>query len=110
MSARGASATRHASPVASGARCACSAAARRRSSVCARRSRRLGADDLDPDVAALNLELGTALVFVGRLEEATQSLDRALIAAEALQLWEVLYVALSSTGVCCGFAGRFQQE
>jgi len=70
----------------------------------------LGADDLDPDVAALNLELGTALVFVGRLEEATQSLDRALIAAEALQLWEVLYVALSSTGVCCGFAGRFQQE
>jgi class 3 adenylate cyclase/tetratricopeptide (TPR) repeat protein len=70
----------------------------------------LGADDLDPEVAALNFELGTALVFVGRREEATESLDRALIAAEALQLWEILYTALSSTGVCCGFASRFEQE
>jgi class 3 adenylate cyclase/tetratricopeptide (TPR) repeat protein len=70
----------------------------------------LGADDLDPEVAALNLELGSALLFIGRREEADVPLERALTAGEALQLWDVLYGALSSTAVSCGFAGRFEQE
>ena len=70
----------------------------------------LGPDDLDPEVASLNYELGAALMFIGRAQEADAPLERALTAAEALELWDVVYDALNSTAIRCGFASRFEQE
>jgi class 3 adenylate cyclase/tetratricopeptide (TPR) repeat protein len=70
----------------------------------------LDPDDLDPAVAELNFQLGTAALFAGRLEEAHASLERALVAAEALRLPSVLSNALSSVSLIMFFSGRPEQS
>jgi class 3 adenylate cyclase/tetratricopeptide (TPR) repeat protein len=69
----------------------------------------MGAEDLDPDVALMNAELGGSLVFLGRADEARVPLERALAAAEALELWDVLCSALNGEGIRLDFAGRHEQ-
>ncbi len=70
----------------------------------------LDPDQLSPDVADLNLELGGALALGGRPEESEEPLERALTAAEALQLPATLCGALTTTAFRYGFAGRLEQE
>lgn len=69
----------------------------------------LGADDLDPDVAALNCDLGRALLFAGHLDEAATALERALGAAEALELPALTSQALGLKAVRMEFVGRFEE-
>ena len=64
---------------------------------------------LSPEVADLNLELGTALALGGRPEESEEPLERALTAAEALELPATLCGALTTTAFRYGFAGRLEQ-
>ena len=70
----------------------------------------LDPDHLSPEWAELNLELGAALALRGQADEAEEPLERALIAAEALELPETLCGALTSRAFGYGFAGRFEQE
>ncbi len=69
----------------------------------------LGDDDLDPDVASLNCDLGRALLFTGHLDEAGTALDRALGAAEALELPALTSQALGLKAVRMEFLGRFEE-
>ena len=70
----------------------------------------LDPDQLSPEAAELNLELGVALSLRGRREEAEEPLERALAAAEALQLPVILAGALITAGFGYAFAGRVEQE
>jgi tetratricopeptide (TPR) repeat protein len=65
---------------------------------------------LVPEVAELNLELGLALSLRGQREEAVEPLERALTAAEALELPALLCESLMTAGFGYGFAGRVEQE
>ena len=70
----------------------------------------LGPDQLSPEVAELNQELGAALALRGQIAESKEPLERALTAAEALQLPATLCAALMSAGFGYGYAGRVEQE
>ena len=70
----------------------------------------LDPDELSVEVADLNLELGGALALRGHPEEAVEPLERALRAAEALQLPQTLCGALTTAAFGYGFAGRVEQE
>ncbi len=66
----------------------------------------LGSDEIDPDVAAINSELASVLTFAGQLPKAAAPLERALRAAAALGLPELLCEAFINRGVFCAFTGR----
>jgi class 3 adenylate cyclase/tetratricopeptide (TPR) repeat protein len=69
----------------------------------------LGADALDPDVGELNAELGIALLFAGRLDEAREPLEAALRIAESLGLEHVLCRALISKATLYTFTSRWRE-
>jgi tetratricopeptide (TPR) repeat protein len=66
----------------------------------------LGVDALDPLVAELNGELGTAMTFAGRYDEAVPALERSLQIAEALGMPDVLCAALSRKALLSHYSGR----
>ncbi len=70
---------------------------------------RIGGDRLDPEVAAVSVVLGRALSFLGRYEEATSAIDRALGIAQALKLSAVLCDALVEKGLICLYTGRAEE-
>ena len=67
----------------------------------------LGGDERDPDVAVLWCDLGRALLFTGRADEAAELIDRALGAAEALELHELTCRALDLKAIHMEYLGRF---
>ncbi len=67
----------------------------------------LGDDASDPDVAALWCDLGRALLFTGHGDEAAELIDRAVGAAEALELHELTCRALDLKAIRMEYAGRF---
>ena len=67
----------------------------------------LGDDDDDPDVAGLRCDLARALLFTGHADEAGELLDRALVAAEALELHELTCRALDLKAIHMEYLGRF---
>ena len=69
----------------------------------------LGNDRLDPDVAAINCEIGRALLFTGRPDEAGAAIDRALAAAEALELPELTCRAMDRKAIHMEYLGRFEE-
>ena len=69
----------------------------------------LGDDRLDPDVAAINCEIGRALLFTGRPEEAGAAIERALAAAEALELPELTCRAMDRKAIHLEYQGRFEE-
>ncbi len=69
----------------------------------------LGPDELDPDVAALGCELGRALSATGEVEEAEGVIDRALEAAQALELTAVTARALGLKALNSELLGRFEE-
>jgi len=69
----------------------------------------LGGDDLDPDVAAINCEIGRALLFTGHRDEAGAAIDRALSTAEALELPELTCRALGLKAIYLEYLGRFEE-
>ena len=66
----------------------------------------LGEDAVDPDVAALNGELGAALTFHGEYAAAAPALERALQVAEALGLPQVICNALGRKSLLSAWNGR----
>ena len=69
----------------------------------------LGTDESDPDVGALRLWLGAALVFGGRHREAGPSLDAAIRTAQTVGPPSVLSRALSDKAAMCFFGGRAEE-
>jgi class 3 adenylate cyclase/tetratricopeptide (TPR) repeat protein len=69
----------------------------------------LGDDRLDPDVAAINCEIGRALLFTGRPDEAGAAIERALAAAEALELPELTCRAMDRKAIHLEYQGRFEE-
>ena len=69
----------------------------------------LAGDQLDPDVAKLNVDLGNALVRVGDYEQAGPPVQTALQIAEALDLPAVLCDALDLEAMVSMFTGRVRQ-
>jgi class 3 adenylate cyclase/tetratricopeptide (TPR) repeat protein len=69
----------------------------------------LGSGDLDPDVAAINCEIGRALLFTGRPDDAGAPIDCALAAAEALELHELTCRALGLKAIHMEYLGRFEE-
>jgi class 3 adenylate cyclase/tetratricopeptide (TPR) repeat protein len=69
----------------------------------------LGGGDRDPDVATINCDLGRALLFTGRLEEAGSAIERALSAAEALELPVLTYQALGLKAIYMEYVGRYEE-
>jgi class 3 adenylate cyclase/tetratricopeptide (TPR) repeat protein len=69
----------------------------------------LGRDSRDADVAALSIELGTAMVFTGQHEDAEGPLDRGLRLAQALELADVLCNGLGVKAVLCSVSGRVEE-
>ena len=69
----------------------------------------LGPDELDPDVAALGCELGRALSATGEVDEAEEVIDRALDAAQALELTAVTARALGLKALNSELLGRFEE-
>jgi class 3 adenylate cyclase/tetratricopeptide (TPR) repeat protein len=66
-------------------------------------------DPLDPGVASVSAALGSSLSFSGRHEEASGYLDRALIAAQALDLPVPLCRALNARAVSYMQLSRFDE-
>jgi class 3 adenylate cyclase/tetratricopeptide (TPR) repeat protein len=66
-------------------------------------------DPLDPGVASVNAALGMCLSFSGRHEEAAESLERALITAQALELPVPLCRALNARAVSYMQQTRFDE-
>ena len=69
----------------------------------------LGTDDRDPDVAAINCDLGRALLFTGHLDEAGAAIERALGAAEALELPVLTCQALGLKAIHLEYVGRYEE-
>ncbi|MEN3282372.1 MAG: hypothetical protein V7607_3512, partial [Solirubrobacteraceae bacterium] len=69
----------------------------------------LGPDSQDPSVAALSIELGTAMIFTGRLEGAEAPLERGLRLAQAFELRDVLCNGLGVKAVLCASTGRVEE-
>jgi class 3 adenylate cyclase/tetratricopeptide (TPR) repeat protein len=69
----------------------------------------LGDDRLNPDVAAINCEIGRALLFTGRPEEAGGAIERALAAAEALELPELTCRAMDFKAIQLEYLGRYEE-
>jgi class 3 adenylate cyclase/tetratricopeptide (TPR) repeat protein len=68
-----------------------------------------GDDQLDPIAAGLGAAIGSTLTFAGRHEEAAGYLERALIAAQALDLPETLCQALNAQAVNYMNQSRFDE-
>ncbi len=72
--------------------------------------RALPHDGYDSDVALLSAELGGALVFSGRFDEATAPLERALEIAQALDLPDILCQALNDKAILLRQRGRVEES
>jgi tetratricopeptide (TPR) repeat protein len=69
----------------------------------------LGADRLDADVARLNANIGSSLIYGGHLLEAGSRLGAASRAAEALQLTELTTEVLTLRASLCMFENRWEE-
>src|SRR5262249_33611248 len=69
----------------------------------------IGHDQLNPDAASLSAVLGMSLSFAGREDEVDEHLDRALVAAQALDLPVPLCQALNARGVTYMQQSRFDE-
>jgi class 3 adenylate cyclase/tetratricopeptide (TPR) repeat protein len=69
----------------------------------------LGPDRADADVAKLNANLGSALAFNARADEAAEPLERALVLAQQLGLPDVLVMAMGRKALVCAFTGRAEE-
>ena len=67
----------------------------------------LAGEEPDADTAALTAQLGRFTFFSGDPERALESVEAALVTAEALSLHEVLAQALNTKGVILNSRGRF---
>jgi tetratricopeptide (TPR) repeat protein len=69
----------------------------------------LGAGTRDAEVAAVSVELGTALALAGRYDEAMEPLERGLVAAQALELPLMLCRALNANSLVYLHTGRYDE-
>ena len=69
----------------------------------------LGPDRLDPDVAALNHDIGRSLLFVQRFDDAMEPVEAALRISQALGLEDVLCRALATKGTLYTFVSRWRE-
>jgi tetratricopeptide (TPR) repeat protein len=69
----------------------------------------LGPDRLDPDVAALNHDIGRSLLFVQRFDDSMQPLEAALRISQALGLEDVLCRALATKGTLYTYVSRWRE-
>jgi class 3 adenylate cyclase/tetratricopeptide (TPR) repeat protein len=69
----------------------------------------LGSDRLDPDVAALNQDIGRSLLFVQRFDDAMEPLEAALRISQALGLEDALCRALATKGTLYTYVSRWRE-
>ena len=70
----------------------------------------IGADEPDEDVALLTVRLGNALLFVGRIPQATELIERALEMGEALGVPEILIRGWSAKAILVAPRRRREAE